>query len=111
MSWPIERALSGGLIENPRKVEGGYKFNLPGLPTVITIRLEESIADEHVFFVQSHFINTPNQGGAYITSRSYADNSEWALHRAIQGIANYYKEAVDSGLTPDVSWLVQNDDF
>ena len=64
MSRSIERALSDGLIENPRKVDGGFKFNLPGLPTVITIRLEESIEDEHVFFCAEPFYQYSRTGRA-----------------------------------------------
>ncbi len=95
------------------KVIGEYSFRLDELPeTKIKIRLFRYLDNpENVYFSTSHYIHTPTQFDAYRTSRNWEYSEEQALKRAIETITSYYQNAIDTGETPEYSWLVPNTMF
>lgn len=60
------------------------------------------------WFETSHFIKTPTQGNAYVTSKPFEATPEAAIRRAVNGIKMFYDEAVDAGHTPDETWFIPN---
>jgi len=65
------------------------------------------MTNDSIEFSASHAIKTPTQIGPYRTSNRFADSPGYALHKAISGLTNYYREAVNAGYEPAESWLVK----
>ena len=76
----------------------------------VRFRIEESTRG-HFEFTQSHFIKTPEQGGAYRTSVSRDDTIDGALRRGVRTILEYYNQAISNGHTPTEGWFVKNENY
>lgn len=111
MAMTDKSVFDNDLINEPVKLLSEYRFFLGDLPEKITIRLYESLKGKEVIFTQSHFINTPVQIDAYRTSRPWNDDESSALHQAIFGFTRFYRDAVNEGHRPELSWLEPNKDF
>jgi hypothetical protein len=108
-----KKAFEDEHIKNAFKVIGEYRIYLSwgniGYQD-IKIRLEQSTSGT-VHFAQSHYIKTPLQGGPYMTSVSYADNAENALHKAVGTIMDWYGKAIKEGHEPSGKWFKPNEHY
>ena len=86
---------------------GSYTIQVGSLQTHVRIELGRFPNSNDTKFIVSHAINTPTQTGPYRTSRPWADYPEYALHRAISGLTEYYRDAVKAGHNPKENWLVK----
>ncbi|MHC2456225.1 hypothetical protein ACVMIX_002866 [Rhizobium leguminosarum] len=83
------------------------RFRLNGIATVIDIGLKD-MGNGYTQFIRSHAIHAPVQAGPYWPGRDFDDDPAYAMHRAIDSIVDYYKDAVRNGHTPSASWLVES---
>ncbi|MGR9426262.1 hypothetical protein [Rhizobium leguminosarum] len=83
------------------------RFRLSGIATVIDIRLED-MGNGYTRFIRSHAIHAPGQAGPYWPGRDFDDDPAYAMHRAVDSIVDYYKDAVRNGHKPSASWLVES---
>lgn len=81
------------------------RFRLVGIDTLIEIDLRNA-GDGRTRFRRSHAIKTPTQAGPYWPSRDFDDDPAYAMHRALESIVDYYREAIRAGHKPEPSWLV-----
>jgi hypothetical protein len=81
------------------------RFRLTGINTIIEIELEP-MAGGYFRFRRSHAIHAPGQMGPYRPSRDFDDDAAYGLHRAIESLASYYRDAVRAGHAPAAAWLV-----
>jgi hypothetical protein len=98
-----------------KSLVGQYSFRLKQIQNV-TIRIKvwqtkESYGGDRFTFSTSHYIHTPTQIDAYLTSSPYASSEEWAITLAIHGIVDFYTDAIKKGHTPTSKWLIPNEDF
>lgn len=82
------------------------RFRLAGISTVVKIELEH-IGNGYTRFHRSHAIHTPTQIGPYRPGRDFDDDPAYAMHRAIDSIVDYYRQAVREGHEPESKWLVR----
>lgn len=99
------------IIENLYRTMTGYEFNLRGISTKITIRLDKIKKTGKVAFDQSHFIYSSEQAGSYMTSHPWGHSEEHALDLVLGGFRRFYKIAMEAGHKPDDSWLKLNSKF
>ena len=78
------------------------------LETPVTIELGRFMDSDRTKFQASHAIKTPLQIGPYHTSLPFDDSPAFALHRALDGLTSYYRQAVDAGHKPSEDWLVRD---
>ncbi len=109
MAWTIEAALENDAIEKTEISGQGYSFWLKGIPVEIRVVLSVNPAQGGFNFHLSHFIHTPKQIGPYHPSRPWGDDQAYALRLAVTAITQYYKEAVNAGLSPSEKWLIPNE--
>jgi hypothetical protein len=83
------------------------RFRLDGIDTVVDIRLED-LGNGRTRFIRSHAIHTPIQVGPYWPGRDFDDDPDYAMHRAVRSIVDYYKDAVRNSHTPSDTWLVKS---
>ncbi|MER8372341.1 hypothetical protein [Mesorhizobium sp. M1406] len=83
------------------------RFRLGGIDTVVQIDLVQ-IGNGNVQFRRSHAIHTPTQAGPYWPGRDFDDDPAYAMHRAIESIVDYYRQAIGEGYRPDPKWLVKS---
>ena len=81
------------------------RFRLSGIDTEVRIDLED-VGEGNVRFHRSHAIRTPVQAGPYHPSRDWDDDAAYGLHRAIESLASYHRQALRAGHRPSPSWLV-----
>lgn len=81
------------------------RFQLPGIAQAVDIRLR-ALPNGWFRFFRSHTIKTPLQMGPYHPSRDIDDDAAYAMHRAIESLASYYRDAVERGHGPAEDWLV-----
>lgn len=86
---------------------GIYEIRIGDLETVVTIELGRFLDSERTKYRTSHAIKTPSQAGPYWTSIPYGDDPSHALHRAIRGLTDYYRDGVKDGHRPREDWLVE----
>ncbi len=104
MAYTVEQIFSNPAIEKHRLLgTDEYIFWLKGISTGIAIRLRKQRSGFE--FSQSHVIKTPLQGAGYRTSRSWDEDKDYALHRAVGTVTDYYNDAVAAGHTPSDSWI------
>jgi hypothetical protein len=110
VAWTIDSALddSSISIEERNDAWGLYRFSVGDLKTIITIKLCRSPVDDKTRYERSHDTHTPTQIGPYNSSRLFWDDPPYALHNAISGITEYYRQAVSAGHAPSETWLVEN---
>jgi len=108
MPWTIDKALKDEAIERTEITNKGYSFWLKGIPTQIHVILSVNPAQGGFNFHLSHFIRTPKQADPYCPSRPWGDDEAYALHMAVTSITQYYREAVNAGISPSSEWLIQN---
>jgi hypothetical protein len=110
LPYTMDSALEDDLItvEDRNDDLGSYAVRIGTLQTTVYIDLGRLLRSDNVKFRTSHSIHTPVQVGPYRTSRWIEDDAAYALHRAIDGLTSYYREAVEKGHTPQESWLVRN---
>ena len=108
MAWTIAAALEDEAIERTEKTDKGYSFWLKGIPTEISILLSINPDRGGYNFHLSHFIHTPRQIGEYRPSRPWGDDEAYALRLAVTAITQYYRDAVNAGMTPSSGWLIEN---
>lgn len=112
MAWTIDQALADVSIKVIRRRPlNEYQFTVGELKTVITIRTYEETVGGGYIFEQSHSIKTPLQADPYRTSRPWGDYEAYAVHQAIDGITQWYRDAVKAEHTPSESWLIPNERF
>lgn len=102
----IEKLYDDQLLEILELRPMRARFRLAGIETVIEITLDE-MGDGYTRFRRSHAIHTPGQLGPYWPGREFDNDSAYAMHRAIESLAFYYRRAVRAGHRPIPSWLVQ----
>ncbi|MDQ0420926.1 hypothetical protein J2045_001953 [Peteryoungia aggregata LMG 23059] len=83
------------------------RFCLKGIATVIEIHLED-MGNGYTRFIRSHAIHAPGQAGPYWPSRDFDDDAAYAMHRAIDSIVDYYRDAIRNGHKPSASWLIES---
>tara|TARA_R110000787_G_scaffold68468_8_gene153128 strand:+ start:165 stop:2141 length:1977 start_codon:yes stop_codon:yes gene_type:complete len=109
-SIPTDENLISRALENPYATvissNGRDRFTIKigDLSTPVHIALRKDA--EFWWFKTSHAIHTPLQAGPYWTSRPYDDDAGYALRRAITGLTDYYRDAIDHDLKPSEGWLV-----
>lgn len=110
MAWSIDKALEDDLITVLDRNDdiGSYSIRVGSLQTMVHIDLGRLLTSNHVKFQVSHAIHTPTQAGPYRSSRFIEDDAAYALHRAIDGLTSYYRDAVKAGHEPQESWLVKD---
>jgi hypothetical protein len=81
------------------------RFRLHGIQTPIEIQLDD-LGNGYHRFRRSHAIKTPVQAGPYYPSREFDDDPAYGMHRAIESLVSYYRQAVRAGHRPDDRWLV-----
>ena len=110
MPWTLDNALEDDLITVVDRDDsaGFYEVRVGDLNIVVAIKLSRHLDSDTTDFQLSHAINTPVQAGPYRTSTPTADDPPYALHRAIDGLTSYYRDAVKLGHTPQENWLVPN---
>ena len=110
MSHTFDSVLDDELITILERNDsyGYYLIKIGELEESISIELGRMVDRNDTKFWVSHSIHTPLQMGPYRTSKPYDDSPAYALHRAIRGLTEYYREAVKQGHVPNSSWLVRN---
>lgn len=109
MAWTIEDALSDPDLQVVSHRNDEWVVRIGVLKTLVTIRLARK-RNGTVEWSQFHAMKTPTQVGPYWTSRPFdtGDNAyEYALHRAVSSLTEYYREGVEAGHTPEETWLVR----
>jgi hypothetical protein len=76
----------------------------------VTIRIYET-NDGRFYFVQSHFLHTPLNGGPAQPAAAKHQTPHVALSTALGSITTYYDEAVDAGHEPSLDWFIKNEIF
>jgi len=110
MAHTIETALADpdiSLIEQ-NDAMGEYIFTIGEIETPVIVTIRRLPHDETFEFRTSHAIKTPTQIAPYNTSNPFEKNYASAIHRAITGLTDYYREGIDAGHLPNLSWLVKN---
>lgn len=102
----IERLFQDPALEVVEMHPMRARFRLAGIDTVVQIDLED-MGNGYTRFHRSHAIHTPTQIGPYWPSRDFDDDPAYAMHRAIDSVMDYYREAVREGHEPESSWLVK----
>lgn len=112
LSESEKEALSRPHIVEAGKVVGQYHIYLEWENgyQIIRFRISER-PDSRFEFEQSHYIKTPEQASHYTTSRTHEDNVDYALHRVVGTIMDYYAEALKRGHRPNNDWFVPNRNF
>ena len=109
MAYTIEAALADQditLIEQ-NDAMGEYVFTIGELETTVIVTLRRLPHDEAFEFRTSHAIKTPTQIAPYTTSQPFEKDYAYALHRAVSGLTEYYREGVAAGYQPAEDWLVE----
>ena len=108
MGYTFDEVLDNGLVEVIERNDemGVFVVRVGSLETPVTIELGRFMNSERTKFTLSHVIKTPLQAGPYRTSLPFGDDPGYALHRAIDGLASWYKQAVKEGHEPSEDWLV-----
>ncbi len=108
MAYTIDGVLGDPLltVEERHDQMGSFAIKIGALQTVVLIELGRFRTQDTTKFHVSHAIHTPLQIDPYRTSNPFADYWEYALHRAVDGLLSYYKQAVSAGHAPSESWLV-----
>jgi hypothetical protein len=108
MPWTIDSALEDDLVTVVERDddEGEFILRIGDLNTIVTISLRRFMNDDRTRFIVSHAIHTPSQAGPYKTSVQVADDPAYALHRAVSGLTDYFREAIKAGHKPAETWLV-----
>lgn len=108
MPYTIDKVLKDDLVKvvNRDDSRGIYEVRIGDLETVITIKLGRNLDSQETEFNVSHAMKTPTQAGPYRTSIPFADDPPYALHRAITGLTQHYREGIEAGHTPNEGWLV-----
>ena len=111
MPYTIDGVLNDPLltVEDRHDEMGSFAIKIGSLQTVVFIELGRFRTQDTTKFDVSHAIYTtpPIQIDPYRTSSPYADYWEYALHRAVDGLLSYYRQAVAAGHTPSENWLVE----
>ena len=105
----FDKVLENPLVTVVNRVDemGIFEIRVGVLETIVTIELGRYMSSDTTKFAVSHAIKTPLQGTPYRTSRPFDDSPEYALHRAIEGLTIYYRDAVMQGHEPNEIWLVE----
>ena len=108
MTYTFDAALDDELVTVIERSDemGVFQIRVGTLETLVTIRLCRYMTSEHTRFEVSHAIKTPLQIGPYRTSVPSDDSPGSALHRAIDGLTRWYRDAVKMGHEPREDWLV-----
>lgn len=109
MAYTIAAALDDPDITliDQNDAMGEYVFSIGELETPVVVTLRRLPHDEPFEFHTSHSIKTPEQMSPYNTSKPFETDYAHALHRAVRGLTEYYREGVDAGHEPNESWLVK----
>lgn len=110
MAYSFDSALDDDLVTVVMRNDamGIFEVRLGKLETPVTIDLGQFMDSDQTKFRVSHAIKTPVQIGPYRTSKPFGDYPAYALHRAISGLTDYYRQAVKEGHKPSEQWLVEN---
>ena len=109
MPYTFENAFDNELVTLVVADEesGMFEVQIGDLDTHVTIELGRFMTSDKTKFWVSHAIKTPSQATPYRTSIPFYDSPAEALHRAIDGLTSFYREAVDEGHEPKEEWLVE----
>ncbi len=110
MPHTLDSALDDDLISILTRYDdmGIFEVRVGELDTIVTIDLGRFISSDQTKFRVSHAIHTPTLAAPYRTRKLFADYPAYALHRAIRGLTEDYRDAVKRGHAPSDSWLVKN---
>jgi hypothetical protein len=110
MAWTIDEALDDDLIhlDNRNDDLGVYEFRVGELSKIVTVLLSRLPTSDRARFYRSHNIKTPAQTYQYSQNSTIWDDLPYALHQAVNGITSHYRHAVEKGLVPADSWLVES---
>lgn len=115
MTWTEENVFESKFLIEPRKLVAEYEFYLDDISVKIGVRIfkdiKPNVRSDPYYFSTSHYIHTPEQVGPYTPSGPWTSDPESALHRAVESLASYYREAKEKGHKPSKTWLVPNEDF
>jgi len=88
---------------------GSYAVKVGELETTVFIEIGRFMSSDTTKFSVSHAIHTPvNAAAPYRTSLPFADYPAYALARAVSGLTDYYRLAVEKGHKPSEKWLVRD---
>jgi hypothetical protein len=109
MPWTLDSALQDDLITVIDRNDqlGSYAIRIGELETVVFIELGRLLTNDAVKFNVSHSIHTPIQAGPYRSGRFIEDDAGYALHRAIDALTSWYRQAVQEGCRPQENWLIK----
>ena len=113
MTWSPEKIfeMEGNVIEIPMELIKEFQFYLKDISVPIKIRLFKQFGSDKVYFTQSHYIRTPLQANKYTPSRPYNDSLGLSLNQAVNGLTQYYNEAIAKGHIPSHRWLIPNRNY
>ena len=99
MAYTFDSALNDDLVTVVTRLDsrGIFEIRIGELETLVTIDLGRVMDSDETKFRVSHTIKTPTQIGPYRTSIPVADYPAYALHKAITGLTDYYRDAVKKG--------------
>lgn len=108
MAYKFDEVLDDELVTVVERNDemGEFVVRIGDLETLVSIELGRFMTSERTKFRLSHVIQTPMLAGPYRTSLPFGDDPGYALHKAIDGLTSYYREAVDQGHEPSEDWLV-----
>jgi hypothetical protein len=84
-------------VTGKRRLEAEYRFRVGHLEPDV-----HENAGYRYEYSQSHYIQTPDLMGPYMTSKTFGESVEGIFDEAASGFETFYKED---------AWLVPNDDF
>ncbi len=110
MTYLIDDVLNDPLVtvEDRHDEMGSFAVRIGSLETIVSIELGRFWTSEHTKFSVSHSIHTPLQVAPYRSSHTFGDYWAYALHRALDSLLSYYRQAVTDGHMPCEAWLVKN---
>ena len=108
MAYTFDDVLNADLVTVVERNDemGEFVVQIGILDTPVTIGLGRFMNSERTKFKLSHVIKTPLLDGPYRTSLPVGDDPGYALHKAINGLTSYYRQAVQKGHEPSEDWLV-----
>ena len=110
MSLTIENAFDDGKLKQPARLHSEYIVQVGDLGKEVRIKIWKMVNGTGYYFTQSHYVETPAQGGPYRTSDITAESEAEALHKAVGTFTRFYNDTV-KGQAAEDSWFVKNEDF
>lgn len=89
-------------VKGKRRLAAEYRFRVGNLEPPVRVKVWENLDEDAGYryeYSQSHFIQSPEQMGPYMSSRTFGDSVEELFEDAVSGFEIFYKD--DARLVPD----------